>query len=188
MKKILVILIILISTELNAQFVREKALTFSIGYGLSGSTYKYNNKIDPSFYMQGEYVWIVSDNLDIRPYAGLILTKSNGKDTNGNLSVYKSTTNAFVMGGKTRFTLPTPYLPWLSTYMELGIGASIGNFETFTINNHIEKKGLLLNIPATLGFTFGTTRKINFAPTFYFHPNVKQFTSILSLGVNLPLD
>lgn len=172
----------------TAQFIKERAIDLSVGYGFSTSTYDSDNAIDHSFYLQGEYAFIITKYLDLRPYIGIILTEVNGKDIDGYPTIYKSTTNAIVTGGKTRLTIPVPFTSWLSTYLEIGIGASWGRFENFTPNDNIKKNGVIMHVPATIGFIFGKKRKFNFAPTFYFHNSIKQSSAGLLFGINFPIN
>jgi hypothetical protein len=60
----------------KAQFLKAKSIDASIGLGLSAP---YDENVDPIgtiFYMQAEYVFEVLSWIDVRPYAGLILTGS----------------------------------------------------------------------------------------------------------------
>ena len=188
MKKIFTVIAFLISFKGTTQFIKERALDFSVGIGASSSTYDSENSIDPSIFIQGEYAFIISEYLDLRPYAGIILTRTDGKDFDGNPTIYSSTTNAFVTGGKTRLTIPIPLTSWASIYMEAGIGASWGRFENYTPNGEVHKSGVIMHIPGTMGFIFGTRRKFNFASTFYFHNTVKQTSFAVNFGMNFPID
>jgi hypothetical protein len=72
------LIIILISTQVEAQFIKEKLITAQIGYGLSAPYNSADEIVDSGFFMQGELVLKVASWVEIRPYAGLILTSSNG--------------------------------------------------------------------------------------------------------------
>lgn len=119
-------MIILASTQVKAQFIKEKSIDVSIGFGVS-APYDDDDVTGSGFYLQGEYVLTITKWIDIRSYAGLILTSADENEQNP--PEYKSTANAFLIGGKTRITAP---IPWVAPYIEFGIGASFGSFETVT--------------------------------------------------------
>lgn len=183
MKKILVlILIILASAQVKAQLIKEKAIDALIGYGLS-APYDDVDITGSGFYVQGEYVLTLAKWIDIRPYAGLILTKTD--DNKQNSPEYKSTANAFLIGGKTRITAP---IPWVAPYIEFGIGASIGSFETFTPFRNIDESGLFMHIPFSIGLELGPKHNFDIAFTYYFHNSVEQFAGAAAFGISFPLD
>ena len=173
------------TTQVKAQLIKEKAVDISIGYGLSAPYYENGDILDTGFYLQGEYVLVISKWLDVRPYAGLILTKSNGKDLNDNPTIYESNSNAFLIGGKTRVTIP---IPWISPYVEIGIGASLGSFKTFTSYTNINKNGLILHIPFSLGLELGPKHNLGVAVTYYFQPSIEQYAGAAAFGVSIPLN
>lgn len=122
---IAIILTILASIPVNAQLINEKSIDVSIGYGLS-APYDDVDITGDGFYIQGEYVLTLAKWIDIRPYAGLILTKTSTDDNEQGAPAYKSNANAFLIGGKTRITAP---IPWVAPYLEIGIGASLGHLK-----------------------------------------------------------
>jgi len=116
MKKNLVIIFTIITfTQVKAQLIKEKSIDASIGYGIS-APFDDVDITGSGFYLQGEYVLTLAKWIDIRPYAGIILTKAD--DNEQNASEYKSTANAFLIGGKTRITIS---IPWVAPYLEFGI-------------------------------------------------------------------
>ncbi|NNK73180.1 MAG: hypothetical protein HKO94_08300, partial [Flavobacteriaceae bacterium] len=128
MNKTILLLLILVSLNVRAQFIKEKSIDVSIGYGLSAP---YDDvKINGiGFYAQGEFVLSLAKWIDLRPYAGLILTMDNEGDDGLGTPDYQSIANAALIGGKIRLTAP---IPWVAPYIEGGVGASIGSFETYT--------------------------------------------------------
>lgn len=184
MKKTIIIFAILASAQVNAQLIKEESIALSIGYGLSAA-YDDIDVVSTGFYLQGEYVLALSKWFDIRPYAGLILTKSNGKDLNDNPTPYKATSKAFLIGGKARITAP---IPWVAPYLEGGIGASIGSFETLTPYTDLDKSGLILHIPFSLGLELGPNHNFDIAFTYYFHPEVRQFSGAAAFGISFPIN
>ena len=125
---ILLILMIVASMQVSAQLVKEKSVNVAIGLGFSYPT----DAIDVSgsgFYIQGEYVNTLKKWIDIRPYAGLILTKTNSDYNDRHGTDFKSSTNALLIGAKARVIAP---IPWVAPYIEIGIGVSMGSFENLT--------------------------------------------------------
>jgi hypothetical protein len=184
MKKLLLLIFTIIaSSQVKAQFVKEKSINVSVGLGLSAPTDEFD-VIGSGFYLQGEYVVDLKSWIDIRPYAGLILTKAKeNKDQQGQAN-YRSTSNAFLIGGKARIKAP---IPWISPYIETGIGASIGSFETITPYTNIDKSGLIPHIPFSLGLELGPKHNFDIAFTYYFHPSAEQFAGAAAFGISFPL-
>ena len=111
MKKILILFVILLTSNLcKAQFIKEKSVNVQIGYGLSSPYDSVDDIADDGFFIQGEFVLKVASWVEIRPYAGLILTNSNGKDFNDNPTDEKAETKAFLIGGKERQGLGLQFL------------------------------------------------------------------------------
>ena len=183
MKKHLSLIIILFAiTQVKAQLIKEKSIDASIGFGIS-APYDDVDIYGSGFYLQGEYVLTLTKWIDIRPYAGLILTKAD--NNNQNAAEYKSTANAFLIGGKTRITAP---IPWVAPYVELGIGASIGSFETVTPFTNINDSGLIMHIPFSIGLELGRKHNFDIAFTYYFHNSVEQFAGAAAFGISIPLN
>ncbi|MFL0076616.1 hypothetical protein [Tenacibaculum maritimum] len=85
MKKTLILLIIALSSNLaEAQFIKEKSINAQIGYGLSAPNNSIDKIVNDVFFAQGELILKVKTWIEFRPYAGFILTSSNGKDLNDN--------------------------------------------------------------------------------------------------------
>ncbi len=181
-KTIVIILTILASTQVKAQLIKEKAIDVAIGYGLS-APYDDVDITGSGFYLQGEYVLTLAKWIDVRPYAGLILTKAD--DNEQNQPDYKSTANAFLIGGKTRIIAP---IPWVAPYVEFGIGASIGSFETVTPFTNINESGLIMHIPFSIGLQLGRKHNFDIAFTYYFHNSVDQFAGAAAFGISIPLN
>ncbi|HSJ68506.1 MAG TPA: hypothetical protein VK921_12555 [Anditalea sp.] len=184
MKKILVLLVTMLAvTQVKAQFIKERSIDVSIGLGLSAPYDEYDIT-GTGFYAQGEYVLSLNKWVDIRPYAGLILTKMSKDDSEQMVAGYKSTANAFLFGGKTRITAP---IPWVAPYFEIGVGGSIGTFETFTPYTSIDESGLFLHIPFTIGLELGPRHNVNLEFTYYFHNSLEQFAGAAAFGLSFPL-
>lgn len=184
MKKILLIVcVVLAATQAKAQFFKEKAIDLSIGSGLS-APYEEIDLYGSGFYAQGEYVLSMNKWIDIRPYAGLILTKPGEDGTGDPEAGYKSTANAFLFGGKTRLTIPIPYV---APYFELGAGASLGSFITYTPSTNLKSKGFVYHMPISLGLELGPRHNFNLELTYYMHDSVEQFAGAAAFGVTIPI-
>src|SRR5690606_10868170 len=171
MKKTLILFLAIFAfTQVQAQFIKERAIDVSIGLGLS-APYE-GDFYGTGFYAQGEYVLSPATWVDFRPYAGFIFTKMSKDDAEIVQAGYRSTANAVLLGGKTRITAP---IPWVAPYIEVGIGASIGSFETFTPNTQIDDSGIFAHIPFSLGLELGPNHNVNLEFTYYFHPSLKQY-------------
>lgn len=182
--KHILFLCVLAATQLTtAQFVKERSLDIAIGYGLS-APYDDVDVVGTGFYLQGEYVIGLASWLQLRPYAGLIFASTNNRDNAPNEPDYRSDSNGVLLGGKARITAP---IPWVAPYVEGGIGASIGSFETVTPGTNLEAGGLIYHIPFTLGLALGPKNNIDVAFTYYFHPTVRQYAGAAALGISIPL-
>jgi len=186
MKKTLILIIIILTSNLvDAQFVKEKSINVQIGYGLSAPNNSATEIVDDGFLAQGELVLKVTSWFELRPYAGLILTNSNGKDLNDNPTDEKAESKAFLLGGKARVRAP---IPWVAPYVEIGIGTSIGKFETFTAFNNIDKSGIIYHIPFSLGLELGRNNNVDLGFTYYFQPSVEQYVGAFAVGITFPLN
>jgi len=80
MKKPLILPSILLTANLTGtQFIKEKSITAQIGYGLSAPNNSVDDIVDDGFFAQGELVLSAASWVELRPYAGFILTSSNGR-------------------------------------------------------------------------------------------------------------
>lgn len=176
------ILIFLGSVGVQAQN-KEKAIDVSIGFGLS-APYEEVDYYGRGFYAQGEYVLSLNKWIDLRPYAGVVLTRMNERDPLINPENHTSTANAFLFGGKTRLTAP---IPWVAPYLEVGVGGSAGSFETVTLYTDIKDSGLFVHIPFSLGIELGPSHNVNLEFTYYYHNSVEQFAGAAAVGLSFPV-
>lgn len=177
----LVVLFILGSTGVQAQFIEERSVDVSIGMGIS-SPYDEYDVSGTGFYAQGEYVLHLASWIDVRAYLGMIIAEDieDEEIEKG----YKSTASAALFGGKTRITAP---IPWFAPYIEVGYGASLGSFENYTPYTGLEDSGLLFHFPFTLGVGLGPDHRVNLEFTYYFHDKVQQFSGAAAVGLSIPL-
>jgi hypothetical protein len=185
MRKILTLLILILTSNLvEAQFIKEKSINAQIGYGITFPYESVDDIADDGFFIQGEYVLKVASWAEFRPYAGFISTSSNGRDLNDNPTDEKAESKAFLLGGKARVRAP---IPWVAPYIELGIGASIGKFETFTAFTDINKSGVIYHIPFAFGLELGNNNNVDLGFTYYIQPSVEQFAGAFAFGITFPL-
>lgn len=179
--QLLVIILLFIAFQTQAQFIKNKALDFNIGFGYSFPYDDVNIEGD-GFYLHGEYVLTVSNWVDFRPYAGLIFTTASDDP---NKKPFETTANSLLIGGKTRITAPIPYV---APYFEIGIGASIGNFKTVTPFTYINDSGVFVTIPFSVGLELGKKHNFDIAFSYYFINSVQQFIGGATIGFSIPLD
>lgn len=185
MKKVLILLIaVVVANAAEAQFIKKRAINARIGYGMSSPYESASDIADDGLFLQGEYVLSAASWFEIRPYAGLIFTSSNGEDLNGNPTDEMAETNALLLGSKLRVRAP---IPWIAPYLEIGIGASIGKFKTYTWYTDIRKSGVICHIPFSLGLELGRKNDVELAFSYYFQPTVEQFAGAFALGIIIPL-
>jgi len=180
-KNLLLVVFILQCCQLPAQQDQQRSIEVSVGYGLS-LPYDDIDVSGSGFYLQGEYVLLLSKWIDFRPYVGLIFT-SESNDDEASLP-YLATANAGLIGAKARLTAP---IKWIAPYIELGLGGSIGSFETLTPQTTIDKSGLQFHIPLSLGLQLGPKKNIDLGFLYYFHPGVEQIIGAAAFGISIPL-
>ncbi len=181
MKKILFISCIFFYLNLHAQQDQQRSIEISVGYGLS-LPYDDIDVSGSGFYLQGEYVMPLSKWIDFRPYVGLIFT-SESNDDQADLP-YLATANAGLIGAKARLTAP---IKWVAPYVELGLGTSVGSFETLTPQTNIDKSGFAFHIPISLGLQLGHNKNVDIGFLYYFHPGVEQIVGAAAFGISIPL-
>ena len=185
MRKTLILLVITLTSNLvEAQFIKEKSINAQIGFGMSAPNNSVDEVVDSGFFAQGELVLKVASWIEFRPYVGFITTSSNGKDLNDNPTDEKAESKAFLLGAKTRVRAP---IPWIAPYVEIGIGTSIGKFETLTAFDNIDQSGIIYHIPFSLGLELGKNNNVDLAFTYYFQPSVEQYVGAFAVGLTFPL-
>ena len=168
-----------------------KYINVSVGLGLS-SSYNIENygnqdelEVDgDGFFAQGEYIIGISKWFGIRPYAGLLLTSSDGGNPQGEPN-YKITTDVFMLGAKARLCAPIPYV---APFIELGIGTSIGSFHTFTPSTNYKKSTVLMHVPVSFGLAVGRHHNIELALSYYMTPAANQISGAVALGYSFPIN
>lgn len=185
MKNLLILLIVILTSNLSeAQFIKEKSIHAQIGFGLSAPYNSVDEIVDNGFFLQGELVLKVASWVELRPYTGLILTNSNGKDIHDNPTDERAESKAFLLGAKARVRAP---IPWVAPYIEIGMGTSIGKFETFTAFDDIDKGGMIYHIPFSFGLELGRNNNVDLGFAFYVQPSVEQLAGAFAFGVTIPL-
>ncbi|TLF40231.1 hypothetical protein [Maribacter aurantiacus] len=186
MKKHLISFLILsfIIQSSHAQFVKEKSISAQIGFVSSMAFNSAEDTSNNGFFTQGELILKLTSWAELRPYAGLVWTGTQGYDFDGNPTYEKSETKALMLGGKARLRAP---IPWFAPYIELGAGTSIGKFDTFTLFTDIEKGGIIPHIPISFGVELGKRNNVDLGLAFYSQPTVEQMVGIFAFGLSFPI-
>ncbi len=190
MKKTFVfILVFMASYQLRAQTFMNRYISLSLSYGVTGGMDDFSNhsevtSIGKGFYIQGEYVLSFLRWFDFRVYAGFMNTETDQNDEVYENFGYKTNSRAFLLGGKGRFTIPTT---WIEPYCEIGLGASIGSFETINENYRINANGPIAHIPVSMGVVVGPQHNIDIGFLYYLHPEVKQFSGTMAFALKIPV-
>ena len=184
MKKVLTsILVVFAVARVQAQYYWEEVIDVSVGYGLS-VPYDELGYFGGGIFAQGEYLFGVNENIDLRAYAGYTQAEMKGDLSGPNAGRSKSTANAVLFGGKARVRYA---YEWVAPFAELGIGGSFGSFETVTPKINVDKKGLFAHIPFSLGVELGHRHMVSVKITSYFHTGVRQFTAAAAVGIRIPI-
>ncbi|MBC7556246.1 MAG: hypothetical protein H7195_04715 [Chryseobacterium sp.] len=174
---------VVFSTTIYAQPRKGEFVNASIGLGISTTDEETEYKAT-GYYFQAEYVFCNSRWLAFRPYLG-VLSTSNTVDGNNLPTSYIVTTQALLLGGKARFCAPIPYV---APYIDLGLGASIGTFRTFTPLTNEKKSGVIPHFPFSIGLLLGKKHNFDVAFTYYYQSAVGQTVGAAAFGVSFPAD
>ena len=186
MKKVFFLIAFVLTANLTqAQFIQEKSINAQIGIGLSLPVNSTTDVVDDGFFAQGEFVMKVASWAELRPYAGLIITNPKGEDLDGNPTNEFATSKAFMLGGKARLRAP---IPWVAPFVEVGIGTSIGSFETFTTFDNINKSGIIYHIPLSFGLEIGRKHNFEIGFSYYVQPSVEQVSGAFAIGFGFPIN
>ena len=185
--KYLSIVLLFVTYFSNAQFVKERSIHASIGLGLSASTYDdgtQENAIGQGLFLKGEYILKNSKWFELRPYVAVIITGSDEEFIESRNVIESTNSNGALLGGKFRLTFPIPYV---APYLETGVGASVGEFETVygSIRN---RENFTYHIPFSIGLSIGKNRLVDLGFEYFFMPEVEQYAGAASLGVTFRLD
>lgn len=174
---------IVFSTAIYAQPRKGTFINASVGLGISIPNDQ-SNYMGTGYYFQGEYVFCSSRWVALRPYVGVIST-SNTEDEFNLPTYYIVTSQALLLGGKARFCAPIPYI---APYIDLGLGASVGTFRTFTPYTNYKKSGVIAHFPFSIGLLLGKKHNFDVAFTYYYQNAVSQTVGAAAFGVSFPVD
>lgn len=158
----------------------------SIGFGICAPYYETDvesNAEGTGFYAQAEYVYAPVSWLGLRPYVGVII--ASGESEENEIEQYRIKSNAALIGMKIRLAAPIPYV---APFIESGIGASFGSFETYTEYTNRKKNGIIAHIPLSLGLAVGRNHNYEIKFSYYYQPSVNQFSGAAALGFTFTLD
>lgn len=174
---------VVFSTTIYAQPQKGEFIKASVGLGVTLPNDQSKFRAS-GLYFQGEYVFCNSSWIAFRPYLGVISTSNtvNEFDLPTN---YVVTSQAVLLGGKARFCAPIPYI---APYIDLGLGASIGTFRTFTPQINEKKSGVIPHIPFSIGLLLGRKHNFDVAFTYYIQNSISQIAGAAAFGVSFPVD
>ena len=168
-----------------AQPRKGEFINASVGIGLA-APYDESETTGNGFYAQAEYVWAPNTWFGVRPYVGFVVAsgESDEKDVPTGVKEYIKS-NAALLGAKVRLAAPIPYV---APFVEVGVGMSIGSFETATKFTNLKKDGVLFHLPVTIGLAIGRNHGTEIKFTYYYHEAVEQFSGAAAIGFSFPLD
>jgi hypothetical protein len=163
-------------------------LNVSIGVGLVAPDNKNGQEVSGSgegFYGAAEYVFWPSAWFSPRLYSGLVIAPARADCGAGVAPCDVSAEFAFA-GAKARVMAP---LPWVAPFLELGLGASAGRFSTRSgqVVDQVTR-GIAYHVPFALGVALGERRRFEIALLYLFHPEQKQFSGAMAVGLQFALD
>lgn len=178
--------IVFFSHTIYAQPKKGQFITVSAGLGLSALDYEDESELSGrGFYVHGEYVYGITKWFGLRPYAAIIITSPDKNGNQPGQPIYQISSKALMIGGKVRLCAP---IPWIAPFFEVGLGASVGKFETITPTSNIEKSGILPHVPVSLGLALGPKHNVELAFSYYYHSSVDQMCGAVEVGFTFPLD
>ncbi|RZK11456.1 MAG: hypothetical protein EOO46_06655 [Flavobacterium sp.] len=172
---------VLFTNSTTAQIKEGKFIGISAGLGLVAPDDK-TDVTGNGFYAQGEYILNLNNWFGVRPYAGVII--ASGTSDREEMKDYNMKSNAFMLGAKVRVAAPIPYV---APFIELGVGMSVGSFETYTPLTHVAKSGAIAHIPFTVGLAVGRDHGVDVKFTYYYHNSVEQFSGAAAVGLSFPI-
>ena len=179
---VVVFFFMLFTTPGAAQIEEGTYVGASVGLGLVAP----EDETDISgsgFYAQAEYILNLTNWFGVRPYAGFVI--ASGTSDEEAMKDYNMKSNAFLLGTKVRVAAPIPYV---APFIELGVGVSVGSFETYTPLTEVRKNGFLLHVPYSLGVAVGRRHQVDIKFTYYHHPSADQFSGAFAGGFSFKLD
>jgi hypothetical protein len=132
-----------------------------------------------------KYVYGITKWFGLRPYAAIIITSPDKNGNQPGQPTYQISSKALMVGGKARICAP---IPWIAPFFEVGLGASVGKFETITPTTNLEKSGILPHVPVTFGLALGPKHNVELAFSYYYHSSVDQMCGAVEAGFTFPLD
>lgn len=179
---IALMLTVFFTNSINAQIKEGKFIGISAGLGLVAPDDE-TDVTGNGFYAQGEYILNLNNWFGVRPYAGVII--ASGTSDKEEMKDYNMKSNAFMLGAKVRVAAPIPYV---APFIEVGVGMSVGSFETYTPLTHVTKSGAIMHIPFTLGLAVGRNHGVDIKFTYYYHNSAEQFSGAAAVGLSFPIE
>jgi hypothetical protein len=126
-----------------------------------------------------------------RLYAGGILTKPDEHSCAAGTQLCSVSSKIGIAGAKIRLLAPTPYV---SPFLEVGAGLSVGSIETrisgggFIQPIELDRSGLTFHVPLSLGLAFGTRHQHDIAFRYVTHRGHQHVAGIVALGIGFSWD
>lgn len=184
-KYIFLFTVIFVTHTSSAQFIKQKSINALFGFAFSYPDQSVTDAFASGFISQADLILETSSWVELRPYAGFMFTSSQDEDLNGNPTEERVQSRAFFLGGKVRLKAP---IPFVAPYVELGLGASIGSFRTFTAFDNIDNSGFTYHFPIAFGLELGRHHNIDLGFMFMTHPDQSQYSGAIAVGVTIPLN
>ena len=169
-------------------FASDRALDLSVGLGLSFPTEQNGRTPDGTGrggFAQAEYVFRTTEWFTPRLYTGLLFTSPHD-DCGQGVTPCDVSAKIYFLGGKFRLMAPIPYV---GPFLELGIGASIGRMRTQIGDTlDVASSGVMFHVPFSLGLALGRDRQFEIAFQYLAHPEQRQVTGGLAIGMTIELD
>lgn len=135
-------------------------------------------------WLSAGYVFRANSWFSPRAYVGGVWT-SPQDDCEENVSPCDVSAALGVLGAKTRFKLPIPYV---APFFEVGLGASVGKLSTRAgFANGTQHSGVAVHIPFSVGLALGREHDIELAFRYLAHPDQNQMVAAVAVALEFPL-
>lgn len=175
------------ATTTYAQPRLEPSVDVSIGAALT-SPHQRSKTLGAGPYAEAEYAVPLEEFVGLRAFGALLFTFPQTRDVE-QCSVVDCdvTAQVLMVGGKGRLSAP---VPWVSPFVEAGLGLSFGAVTTQTNVRNIEigPASATINIPVAVGVALGSMRETELTLTGIFHPEAKQYAVALTITVSVPVE
>jgi hypothetical protein len=157
----------------------EHRLEILAGLGISiagGSAYKGTGE---GGFAEAEYVFRPHSAVSPRLYGGVLITFPN-RNSCATPEFCDVESQIAFLGAKVRLMAPIPYV---GPYLELGLGASVGNLRTLDGSMLDEtSRGVTFHVPVALGLALGRQHDYDIGFSYLFHLDIKNVGGAVAFG------